>query len=159
MRRRFGHVNLGSVVSFPAVTGDISLSSVRPVGAPLRGITGRHPRSGRLGKCKRSLERRTVPDFFSAAIDRCAIHKREHILGYQNLKVRHLWLWWAGTTSIRTPHGKKSGSSSWGPIRPSSISAGRPAGLPGPSRIEEIFSRFSMNRAVSSKGSSRRSSE
>ena len=64
--------------------------SFRPVGAPLRGITGRHPRSGRLGKCKRSLERRTVPDFFSTAIDRCAINKREQVLCYQNIKVRHL---------------------------------------------------------------------
>ena len=26
---------------------------------------------------------------FSAAIHRCPIHKREHVLGYQNLKVRH----------------------------------------------------------------------
>lgn len=67
----------------------LSLSSFRPVGAPLRGITGRRPRSGRLGKCKRSLERRTVPDFFSATIDRCAIHKREHVLGYQDIEVRH----------------------------------------------------------------------
>ena len=42
------------------------------------------------GKYKRNLERRTVPDFFSAAIHRCAINKCEHVLCYQNLKVRHL---------------------------------------------------------------------
>ena len=48
MRRLLGHVSFGAVVPFPAAAGDISLSSFRPVGAPLRGITGRRPRSGRL---------------------------------------------------------------------------------------------------------------
>ena len=46
----FGHVSFGVVVPLSATAGDISPPSFRPVGAPLRGITGRRPRSGRLGQ-------------------------------------------------------------------------------------------------------------
>ena len=46
----FGHVSYGGVVPFSATAGGVSPPSFRPVGAPLRGITGRRPRSGRLGQ-------------------------------------------------------------------------------------------------------------
>ena len=68
MRRLLGHVSFGAVVPFPAAAGDISLSSFRPVGAPLRGITGRGGRLGR-GGAKNKKKRGGVPNtliFFRA---------------------------------------------------------------------------------------------
>ena len=77
-------------ISLSAAAGKIFHSSFRPVGAPFRGITGRRPRSGRLGQNKKEPGAAyTVPGSFSAAINRRAIDKREHVLGDQNFKVRH----------------------------------------------------------------------
>ena len=52
-----------------------------PAGAPLRGIAGH---------IKITWDGAPSQAIFSAAIHRCPIYKREHVLGYQNFKVRHL---------------------------------------------------------------------
>lgn len=52
----FRHVSFCTVVPFSATAGDVSPSSFHPVGAPLRGVTGRCPRSGRLGQNRKESE-------------------------------------------------------------------------------------------------------